>query len=803
MADQLKNYNAKEVIDEERSKLELKGKEQPVGLAFSGGGIRSASFAIGVMQALNEGPGPEVDQVKSNAENKSEKKVTKLQLKLAESFHYLSSVSGGGYVGLGYSWLRRGKGKDFFPFANDEKRDGISGNMIMKYLSHHGKFLTPTRLLNLLALIGVIFRGAFISASFYFSLLTFIMALAIYATFNLSDSLTTTGNQLLSCINIILMKAENIGGIILVEWGNLLEIFSQKITNEDAANKIPIIKPFKDGFYLLGVFITVLSALGFLALIILNLFIKFILQSKPVSDYINNTKYSLEVFTTIWGGYFLKLLFFGLIVAIIPLGHKMLEDAISILGPIGLIIGIITAILQFRRNASKKPLLAGFPITGNASAVIGAAIFILLILIFSFHLAHHFIKEYNHGIINYTLLIFVILSMTILGWLNINYSAIGRFYRDRLMETFMPSVDAIKANKWVKSHKADNFALHSLNFNKEKTSIIMPYNLANANIVLTDSEKAKYRSRNGDSFLFSSLYVGSDATGYVSTKKFMDADAGKRGMTVSTAMAISGAAVNPNADSGGKGVIINPLISTIMTFFNIRLGYWAPNPCENKISEFMRGHNRANFINPGIYSILGLNLDERDRFVELTDGGHFENLGIYELIRRRCKLIIVSDAGADPEFKFAGLTTALKKVRADFGCNIRFKIEDLDISNLIPGSAETKPPVLGDLFKTAIRGYALGTIDYSPDPENPTKELSGTILYLKTTITPGLPADLYGYKAAHPKFPDEPTSDQFFSERQFESYRELGYQITYAALTNETVVKAIKSKLKKPETKHE
>ena len=73
------------------------------------------------------------------------------------------------------------------------------------------------------------------------------------------------------------------------------------------------------------------------------------------------------------------------------------------------------------------------------------------------------------------------------------------------------------------------------------------------------------------------------------------------------------------------------------------------------------------------------------------------------------------------------------------------------------------------------------------DPEKET----GTLIYLKTTLTGGLPADIYGYQAGHPEFPDEPTSDQFFDEAQFEAYRELGYQLCTQMLGDEPVLAAL------------
>jgi hypothetical protein len=160
---------------------------------------------------------------------------------------------------------------------------------------------------------------------------------------------------------------------------------------------------------------------------------------------------------------------------------------------------------------------------------------------------------------------------------------------------------------------------------------------------------------------------------------------------------------------------------------------------------------------------------------------------MYELIRRRLKLIMVIDGGADPGYQFDDLRNAIEKVRADFGALISFEhsIEEL-VPKYEPSAAKPedgKPPMC-----YAGRGYLIGRIDYA-------NNTTGVLLYLTTTFIKELTADLYGYRSSHPEYPDEPTSDQFFDEKQFEAYRELGYQLAYkmlndAAVTGNPAVKA-------------
>jgi len=174
-----------------------------------------------------------------------------------------------------------------------------------------------------------------------------------------------------------------------------------------------------------------------------------------------------------------------------------------------------------------------------------------------------------------------------------------------------------------------------------------------------------------------------------------------------------------------------------------------------------------------VKQVLRRGIDSESGYVELSDGGHFENLGLYELVRRRVDTMIVSDASADPKLSFASLANAVERVRVDFGVSIDF--EDVPLGGLLPGSAKNGPE--SEKYNLAKRGYAVGTITY-PEVLGVEAEKEGMIVYIKPVLTPGLTADILGYKDANEEFPHETTADQFFDEEQFEAYRELGYRLT-------------------------
>ncbi len=286
-----------------------------------------------------------------------------------------------------------------------------------------------------------------------------------------------------------------------------------------------------------------------------------------------------------------------------------------------------------------------------------------------------------------------------------------------------------------------------------------PYHVCCGTVILKNSPSRVVKSRFGDSFMFSPLYCGSLTTGWQKTEEFL-----KGKLHLATAVAISAAAVNPNIGSSGGGTTTIPIISFIMTLFNLRTGYWAPNPNHRAAKKGWT----PTFFNPGFQDLLGFGYHEKSPFLELTDGGHFENLALYEMIRRKVKIAIVCDAAPNPLAISENLANMIEKVRIDFGTAILFDDPNYDLKDMFTGTGNAGP--MQTEFKTAKRSYAIGSIYYSDASV-------GKIILIKPTMTDDLPADIYGYKTAHPEFPYQATSDQFFDESQFEAYRELGYRL--------------------------
>ena len=237
-------------------------------------------------------------------------------------------------------------------------------------------------------------------------------------------------------------------------------------------------------------------------------------------------------------------------------------------------------------------------------------------------------------------------------------------------------------------------------------------------------------------------------------------------------MAISGAAVSPN-----MGYYSSPLVTFLMTLFNVRLGWWLGNPGPAGARHYPLAYPKS-AIYPIIAEALGLT-DDRNSYIYLSDGGHFENLGLYEMVLRRVRLIVVSDASDDADFQYDNLGNAVQKIRIDLGIPIEFKS-----MQIFPRKDKKK----GAFCAIGTIGYsAVDTIDSFGEFGKPTpvKAPDGIIIYLKPIFYGDEPRDIYHYAMTHETFPHESTVNQWFSESQFESYRKLGSYVVDAICQNE------------------
>ena len=297
-----------------------------------------------------------------------------------------------------------------------------------------------------------------------------------------------------------------------------------------------------------------------------------------------------------------------------------------------------------------------------------------------------------------------------------------------------------------------------------------PLHVLNMALNVVASTRPATRERKAESFSVTALHAGSASLGYRRTSGGSLLDRGRLyggdgGISLGTAMAISGAAASPNA-----GYHSSPAITFLMTLFNVRLGRWLGNPSTAGDHTYHRDEPKLGFKSI-LHEMFGRTTD-KSPYVYLSDGSHFENLGLYEMVLRRCKLIVVSDAGCDPHATFDDLGGAIRKIRIDFGIPIDF---DPDMA-IYPRS---EPEKAGDGVYWAVGRIRYSAVDgdVSVSPGMKPASTDGIILYLKPAFYGREPRDVFNYARKVDAFPHESTGNQFFGESQFESYRALGAHV--------------------------
>jgi hypothetical protein len=325
------------------------------------------------------------------------------------------------------------------------------------------------------------------------------------------------------------------------------------------------------------------------------------------------------------------------------------------------------------------------------------------------------------------------------------------FYRSRLVAAYLGATNRKRLDDMDKevSEVAEGDDLHLSALAAWKKG--GPIHLLNTTLNLVGAKDLTSKQRQAEVFELTPLFCGSDRTGYRHTKEYAD-----NSLTLGSAVAISGAAASTNMGSN-----TSVPLAMLMSFFNVRLGFWTANPK----SRAWRYPWTRFWLWYQLREMLG-QTTAQGRFSFLSDGGHLENLGLYPLIKRRCRFIILCDAAADPEYRFGDLANALRMARIDFRCEV-----ELDLTNLRPIPDESNS------FRRSFMHYSVGQIRY-PDATPPS-----TLIYLKSSLTGTLPDDVQGYAQTHSAFPHQSTADQFFDEAQFESYRCLGYNVADAAFS--------------------
>jgi hypothetical protein len=835
------------------------------GLALSGGGIRSAIFSLGALQAL-------------------------AKYKVLAKIDYMSTVSGGGYIGSSLQWwwsaARRavagklskgvaagslnepvfGVTEDDFPYGCEHltgtsRQDSDQQKQNLSFLRNHGRYLAPGEGMTIWSGVYVVMRTVTLSIVICFPLLLLFFFLLTAANDRLTDVVSPS---LISPLSFIVedswsercannkpspksardTKIEaKFSDEELEEWRQIRKDAekgeTEKRKKDVTAQKIrcgfaisPLYAVFLWAYVaILAVFFAATlvfalltripsevdpparrftpSSVARLALGAILLIVPFSLYSQLVNlttlpiislsmligaaliawaccdifrrSAVNGSYWWRRTLEQRFGGYFLGGLFLLLIGLLPVLPYFFAERLSQLSGPKAVIAAMITA-----ASGTGSALYGYFSfikkidegIAGRIAAPVGAAIFIygmLLIAYIGSIASYEAVSDISPQLIDPSSkfsvsVAFVIASCFALGLsfsANVNFLGLHRFYRDRLMEAFMPTPQAIRDGQSTYSPIADRLNLSDLKSSYSRSlrkSEAVPYPIINAFARIVRSKDPKIVSRGGDNFVLSPCYVGSRATGWEVTESY----AKRYGpMTLATAMAASGAAVNSNAGYIGTGITRNRLVAAVMTVLNMRLGIWVGNPARP-------GKRRRVpvYISPTLTAgLLGFGYAETSAFIEISDGGNFENLGLYELVRRKLDVIIVVDGEADEKVALPALVSVAALLPKDFGATLSFfskTNKSLGLERLVPVEKKGQYP-LGASF--ASKPYVVGRIDYDDKARSYT-----TLIYIKATLVAGLDFTTEGYRAGNPDFPHQTTLDQFFDPIQFEAYRDLGYR---------------------------
>lgn len=702
----------------------------PTALCLSGGGIRSATFSLGVLQGF-------------------------AQTKILDQFDYLSTVSGGGYIG---SWLSRWLAGEVttttarkMEDALDEPAFSVEKSSPLRSLRGFSNYMSPTLgMSGDIATVAMIFvRNLVYNLLFW---IPFILFLAFVPWFlwhvpwfwidpfsdGLTHGLAGTVHLAALYVPVLMLALWLLTAVIVLLSAPWVSDGWRELASRYAARLIMVTIVW---LVLYAAFVYIpwlaLAALDYAKA-------KGHLQSAGVAAGVGG---SLFAVTSGLVGYWSRY------------GPDLRKKAYGVANALGAKITDLIALLSLLviAAAASMTIFLWLLWLGGTPLSLG-------------HLGQQFLAGRWMGFASKPSLAFGLPSppwligvtillafVSIVPWfLGCNRFSLHALYGNRLTRAYLGSARAGRDPNPVTDYDSnDNVGMEALPWGAEtrdgKVEGAGPFHVVNMtlNLTRTSPTTLDWQERKGASFIATPLHCGSLVTGYAPSRLM----AGGNGMTLARAMTISGAAVSPN-----MGYHSSSLMTLLMTIFNIRLGWWAPNPKWKRLyADEPLKRTEPLF---GLYYVLKeafLGTDSNSDWLYLSDGGHFENLGLYEMVRRRCRTIVVIDAGCDGDFKHGDLHNALRKIRIDMGVPIAL------------------PPVLPGQPGAEKKRIVVGTIQYS---QADSRFEDGLLIVLKPILVGTEPPALFEYAETSRRnghtFPHHSTADQFFNETQFESYRQLG-----------------------------
>jgi Patatin-like phospholipase len=767
----------------ERRRLNKIDREKPaIGLALSGGGVRSATFCLGLLRAL--------------AKNG-----------VLHRFDYLSTVSGGGYIGSAFGRLFS---TNVTP-AEVEKGLADDGSLLLWWLRSNGRYLVPAGARDLLQTWASQLRG-FIATQFEVTTLLGLLSCLIVLPHMLGHRWDASSVLLLQGTLWWVLTSIAFWVAIVVAflywwsrdpgdgsgWGDFVICLS---TSAMAVYLLSPILATTDG----GEGKTVMAVIGsiLLAVPVARTWL-LIRGTRPAQD---RVRYTIELSTALK----YVLLFFALGMA--DLISWFLADRVgqgashsSVLTSAGLaamLVAVARFALPMLQSRVGKTSLAQLPLALMANLC--GLILIALLVLFWLSALQYFVFVARLSAINtwmhWLTAIFpgiahVSAADTWLRWLTvwipclayvcltgsnlqlINRSSLHSFYRSRIARTYVAvgnSPDAQKSKGPTRFQVSPLAPKSPGNADKVRklTELLDgddidlpsyvphayggPIHLINCciNQTIDDRTDTYNADRKGIYLTVSSLGL---ETGTKLPQPHDKESNPLKDNTLSEWIAISGAAAG-----SGMGSLTRTGTAAMFFLSGFRLGYWWCNRLNMKNFWWSHlGKSRAAMQEmlarfPGLQSPVWY----------LSDGGHFDNSGVYSLLKRELGLIVLADCGADPTYVFADMENLIRKARIDLETTIDF----IDPASLRIGIGKALCDRFGTpdsiMSTSGNQHLLLARITYPSGA-------SGCLLVVKPRVYCDMPLDVAGYAARHRDFPQQSTAEQFFDESQWESYCQLG-----------------------------
>lgn len=823
------------------------GPKNTWGLALSGGGIRSATFCLGVLQALAQA------KFEQSGDRLNESMESKEDIPLLARFDYLSTVSGGGYIGVFFSSLfrsRKNSEADVKPNldlpAESPDTNAIRAYTVLKkdppgrmgstsnepvvemrnlaplrWLRDHGRYLSPNGAGDLLYDITIAIRNlCAVHYVFGISLLTlFLLAFTFrYLTRDLFggsiEAFVAPDIQVLSMQGIPRVKTGIWWSpwiVFAIGWTSIfvlpLGIAYWYVVDAQPKKFYSLRNPWALALlvatavtvYLCTINLEFKTAIKFPlkhgANLALMLFVVMIFLSLGWLFFVNCkvdfVRKKLRQKMTSWLSENFTAALLLLCLAVVETCGQSLylwlrssENITSVLASATAVFGaIITFVRSFSSGIGqpgKNSILNKIPL----DVILGVlGIVVLLILLISWYVlaAFLFLGDMSLQVTQaslignaslpqscfslYFFLVFCVVTTMMAGYFLgfVNQSSLQSMYCARLTRAYLGASNQHRFKKDGSAKDDVTTPVVSDDFNRMEYydgHNLGPAHLINVTINATTGkgDNLTLRDRHG-------LPLAITPDGVMVEGKKWEGDFAE--LSIGQWTGISGAAFSTGI---GRGTSLGKAL--VFSLANVRLGWWwksgqkdtKPVPPVLRNQVYLRREMLASF------------MGQEGSHWYLSDGGHFENTGVFELLRRRVAVVVCCDCGADPTYQLEDLANLIRLARVEFQAEFKL-IQSAETAIDLSHAKDLFANSPSDLANEAGKGNQCALLYEVTYPASGQLANKTTLIVIKPRLISSASLDLVQYHSQHTDFPQESTADQFFDDAQWESYRKMGVLI--------------------------